>query len=99
MMSKKVEVMTFDEVLANHLQNHPVPISTTMVNACKVAIDCINRGERDALVDLPSNARFHNIVTKKVEHSIPAFKIAIIYHLDEFLNERVKEDWEKFLVT
>lgn len=99
MMSKKVVVMTFDEVLANHLQNHTLPISITMVDACKVAIDCINRGERDAIVDLPSNARFHNIVTKKIEHSIPAFKIAIICHLDEFIDERVKEDWEKFLVS
>jgi hypothetical protein len=98
-MSKKVEEMTFDEVLIDHLQNHAIPIHTTMVGACKLAIECINRGELNTMIELPSNVHFRRYSTWELEQSIEAFKVTIFCHLDEFLDENVKKDWEKFLAS
>lgn len=98
-MSKKVEVTTFDEVLANHLQNHAIPIPITIVGACKLAIECINRGELNAMIELPNNVHFRRYSTWELEQSIEAFKVAIFCHLDQFLDESVKDDWEKFLIS
>ena len=89
------QTLTLDEALVKHLNDHAVPIPLTMIEACKLAIGFINRGEKDALVDLPSNARFHNIVKNKIEYAIPAFKIAMICHLDDFLAD--KDGWVKFV--
>jgi hypothetical protein len=98
-MSKKVEVMTIDEVLANHLQDHAIPIHTTMVGPCKLAIECINRGELNTMIELPYNVHFVRYSTGKKEQSIQAFKVVMFCHLDQFLDETVKEDWEKFLIS
>jgi hypothetical protein len=94
---KKMAVMTFDEVLAEHLGKHTIPIHTTMVGACKIAIDCVNRGKLNTMVELPYNVHFRRLSTWDLEQSVEAFKIIILCHLDQFLDERVKTKWEAFL--
>jgi hypothetical protein len=94
-MMTNTQILTLDEALARHLNSHTVPISLTIIPACKQAIEFINRGEKDALVDLPSNMRFHNFVKNIIEYAIPAFKIAMYCHLDDFLADR--EAWIAFV--
>jgi len=94
-------VLTLDEVLdkdlANHLQSHIIPIHTTMVDACKIAIDSLNHGELMTIVDLPYNVHFYNLTTKRDEQYIEAFKVVVLCHLEKFLSNDARKLLDNYM--
>lgn len=90
-------VLTFDEVIANHLQSHLVPIHTTMVKACRISIDSMNRNDWYKMVELPYNVHFRNAITWEREQIIPAWKIVALCHLEKWLNKDVAEKFDAFM--
>lgn len=94
-------VLTLDEVLdetlANHLQSHTIPIHTTMVEACKISINSLNQGELMTIVDLPYNVHFYNLITKKDEQFIEAFKVIVLCHLEKFLNKDARKLLDNYM--
>jgi hypothetical protein len=95
-MMKNMTILTLDESLAKHLQEHAIPIHTTAVSACKIAIDCINRDDYNTMVELPHNIHFRRASTWELEQSIQAFKVVMFFHLENFLNENVREKFIKW---
>jgi hypothetical protein len=96
-MMNNTTVLTFDEVLAKHLQDHTIPIHTTMVGACKIAIECMNKGDFDTMIELPYNVHFYRTATGQLEQAIQAFKVVMFCHLDEWLDKDIQERLEKFI--
>lgn len=86
-----------DEILANHLQDHTIPIHTTMVGACKIAIDCLNHGDLMTVIDLPYNVHFVRYDTGKEEQYMEAFKVVVFCHLEKFLNINARKILDEYM--
>lgn len=79
-------VLTFDEVLAKHLQGHTAPYPVTLVSACRVAIEQANKFDLFSKVELPDNVSFFNYSTHEEEQSMEVFKFVEFFHLHDFLS-------------
>lgn len=90
-------VLTFDEVIANHLQAHPIPIHTTMVDACKISIESMNNGDWNKMVELPYNVHARRYSTWEREQSIPAWKVVALCHLEKWLDKEVAKKFDAFM--
>lgn len=84
-------VLSIEESLAKHLTDHAVSIPVSMVGACKQAIDAINRGEPDTIVELPEGVSFFSIERNQSEKTVEAFKLIILCHLDPFINKTYQQ--------
>lgn len=75
-----------DRALAWHLtSNHYPPVPTTMIPACREAIDAINEGDYDRNITLPDGILWRD------RTEAPAWAIAEGHHLEAFID--TKEDW------
>jgi hypothetical protein len=90
-------VLTFDEVLANHLQSHPIPIPTTMVDTCNTAVKLVNNFDLNTMVELPYNVHFRRLSTWEREQTMEAFKVIAFCHLENFLTKEALDNYNKFM--
>jgi len=61
--------------------NHFPPVPTTMVDACFQAIDALNEGDYDKLIQLPEGVGYRGRV------AAPASAIVEAHHLESWLAE------------
>jgi hypothetical protein len=85
-MMTKAEVLTLDEGLAQHLTEAlTLRIDLIIIPACKQAIEAYNRGDQDALIDLPEGwvfTRFGEIEGRK---QVEAYNLIQNLRLYKFL--------------
>lgn len=73
--------LSLEQQIRFHLVgNHYPPLPEFMVSVCLQAIDSINAGDEDAMVDLPAG------VSYKGNAQAPAWAIAEQHHLDAWLS-------------
>ena len=82
-------VMTLDEEIEEQLGKHIIPITPTMVHACKVAISLANQGKENERVKLPDDVILRDIETWEAQTTAPAFRIIEWCHLDKWVEKNV----------
>lgn len=75
------------DALTWHLMaNHYPAVPVSMIPACIAAIDAVNVGDDERLIDLPEGCRYRG------EPQAPASAIVEQHHLDSFLNMEDEDD-------
>jgi hypothetical protein len=83
-----VEVLTLDEGLKQHLtEGLTLHISLSAIPCCKQAIEAVNSGNQDNIIQLPEGWGFHSFDgTIKNATSTHAYNIIHILKLYKFIN-------------
>ena len=76
------ETLPMAEAIGVHLRgNHYPPVPLSMVEPCIEAIDLVNEGDGEELVELPSPIKW------KGNSSAPAYAIVEAHHLDSWIED------------
>jgi len=82
-------MFSLDQMLLVHLQsNHFPPIPAWMLEPCKAAIQAVNEGEAERLIELPEGA------TWRGQTHAPAWAVVEGHHLEPFLTPEEDPFWD-----